>query len=495
MAETETLDGYELVNCVATGGVTQIWEIKRPGAAQSQAMKLLLPEAFNDPEHKKSLKHEATVGKSLSHPNLITILDLKITKKFGYFTMEYFRSPNLKGMIRGDHTLVKSKAKRVMECVSQALVHMHEKGWIHKDVKPDNVLLTKGGEVRLIDFSLASRAGNVVAHAMTRKSNIAIQGTRTYLAPELIRREVLTPSADIYSLGVLLYEMLTGNPPFRTANPNDLLMMQVRDTPANPASLDDNISPEADALVMKMLAKQPKLRQANMQEVFSEVRKIEFYKRDPQLVAKEKAEKVKGSDAQAMNDLLDSRMDVERQAKGIKLAPRNRNTMPTGAQVKELEKKPAPKPGAAAPAPAAGPAPAMPMPGYPGMPMPGMPPYGYPGMPMQPGMPMMGYPGYPGMPMPGMPMPGMPMPGMAPPPGYPGMPFPGQFPGQQFPGQQFPSAAMPGVPQPGGPVPQPAPPRPSPAVPPPVATQPKPAAPAPPAADIPVATLDDLQIE
>lgn len=498
MAEADLLDGYELVNCVATGSTAQIWEVKKPGGAQSLAMKLLLPEAFKEAEHKRVLKHEATVGKSFSHPHLINIMDLKMAKTFAYFTMEYFRSPNLKGMIRSDRALVKSKAKRVMECVSQALAHMHEKNWVHKDVKPDNVLLTKGGEVRLIDFSLTSRPGNAMAHAISRKSSISIQGTRTYLAPELIRRERLTHSADIYSLGVLLFEMLTGNPPFRTANPNDLLMMHVRDAPPPPTSIDNNITPEAEQFVLKLLAKNPKGRPATMMDVYTEARKLEFFKKDPMLLARETAEKVNASDAQQMNDLLDSRLDAKRTEQGIKMPSRPK---PKIVVPKDLEAQPVAKPAPAA----APPAPVATAPGaFPGMPQ-GMPPYGYPGMPP------MGFPGYPGMPMPGMQVPGMPMPGM-PMPGMPmgmppGMPMPGgqmppgqmppgQYPGMPpgYPGMAYPQPGAPqpalaAPPQPAGPAPQPAAPRPSPA-PAPVAPRP-----APPVEDIPVASIDDLLIE
>ncbi len=499
MADNETLDDYELINCIATGNATQVWEVRKTGAAQSMAMKLLLPEAFKDSETKGNLKHEGTVGKSLEHPNIIRIHELKMTRKFGYYIMEYFRGANLKGTIRNERAQVQGRAKRVMECLSQALGYMHEKGWVHKDVKPDNVLLTKGGEVRLIDFSLASRPGNVVVHALSRKSSIAIQGTRTYLAPELIRREVLTFSADIYSLGVLFFEMLTGNPPFRTGNPNDLLMMQVRDQPPVPSSIDSNITQEADQMVLKMLAKYPKGRPANMQEVYAAIRNLNIFKVDPIELARTTHEKVMASDAQAQHDKLNSRLDAERSAAG---GPRPAPAPKPAPKLVLPDEKPAAKPAAKAPAAAAPapPQPAMPVPmpgGYPGMGYPGMPgmpgmPMPMPGYPMQPGMPM-GFPGYPGMPgMPGMPgspaamggYPGMPMPGY---PMQPGMPMPGG----PMPGMPYPAPGVPAA----GPVPTTQPAAPRPVAPAPAA--PKPAAPAPaaPKQDLPMASIDDLEIE
>lgn len=495
MSDNEKIDEYELVNCVATGSATQIWEVKKSGSAQSLAMKLLLEEAFKDPEAKKALKHEATVGKSFEHPNIIQIYDLKLTKKTGYFTMEYFRAGNLKSLIRSSPAIAQARIKRLMESLAQALAYIHEKGWIHRDIKPDNVLLNKGGEVRLIDFSLTSKPSNAIMHAMTKKSKIVIQGTRTYLAPELIRREPLTPAADMYSLGVLLFEALVGAPPFRTANPNDLLMMHVRDKPATPSSIDDNITTDVDNLVMRMLAKKTKDRPGSMQELFAEVRSMKFFKEDPVEVAKARKDAAELSDAQANEDRLNSRRDAQRD------------------RTKDGERKPAPKPEPKVlPTTEKKPVAATQQPQQPQQP-----PYGYP---PQPGMPMPGYPGV----MPGQMPPGYVMPlGMMPaqpqgmPPGMmPGMPF-----GQTFPGYpQMPGYPPYGVPQPGAPVPQPGapgqqpgvfpqqgPPQPSlpsaPAPLPPAGA--KPPQPAPPKVspqvekkapdEIPMATFDDLEIE
>ncbi|WP_437188471.1 protein kinase domain-containing protein [Planctomicrobium sp. SH668] len=510
MADSDNIDDYELLNCVATGSATQIWEVRKGGSTQTQAMKILLPEAFKDAEAKKNLKHEANVGKSLEHPNIIRIQDFKMTRQHGYYVMEYFRGGNIKSSIRNDRAQVQAKAKRITECMAQALAHMHDKKWIHKDVKPDNILFTKGGEVRLIDFSLASRAGSAVVHAISKKSNILIQGTRTYLAPELIRREVLTHSVDIYSLGVTLYEMMTGVPPFRTANPNDLLMMHVRDRPVDPSAHDDNITPDADKFILKLLGKRPKERPATMNEVFAEARSLNFFKVDPLEHARVTREKFLASDAQMQNDRLDSRMDAKRTAEGgnqeAQAKPKKKIVVPLPEPM-----KPAKQPAAAAPVPAqphSGSMNPFPQPNYPGMfpgggmmpgmgmppgmqmpngQMPGMPP----GYPMQPGMPGQ-FPGYPGMPgqFPGMQMQYPPVPGQQ----YPGMP-----PGQPYPGMPMPGMPVPGMPQAGfpGAVPQPQVPQPAPPVP--VAPKPAPTQSAVPAPAAPkpaesITSLDDLDI-
>lgn len=498
MAENDTLDDWELVNCIATGNATQVWEVKKAGTAQPMAMKLLLAEAFSDPEQKKALKQEATLGKSLQHPNLIQITELKLNKKFGYFIMEYFRAPNLKAVIRTDPVGAQLRAKKMMECLALAVGHMHEKGWIHKDIKPENILVSKTGEVRLIDFSLASKPDSAVGHALTRKNNIVIQGTRTYLAPELIQRQRLTPAADMYSLGIVLYETLVGHPPFRTANPNDLLMMHVRDKPVPPMDLDDNITPELNQLVLKMLSKNPKDRPANMQELASSLRNLKFFKEDPAVVAKARSEKEAASASQVAEDRLNSRLDAQRtEAEGgvprKASPPKAKPPVPKPEPVKTAAKSPVASP---APPPAmAPPGPQFPGMGFPGVPMP--PGYPMPGYPMQPGMP---FGGYPGMPMaPGMPfgaypgMPGQPIP----PGGFPGQPMPMPIPPFPAPGGTMPTmvpipGATPGVsPAAATPV--------KPVAPPAGATPPKPTALPPaqtqPVEEIPMASMDDLQIE
>ncbi len=496
MADTDTIDDYELLNCIATGSATQIWEVRKTGSTQSLAMKILLPEAFKDAEQKGSLKHEANVAKSLEHPNIIRLMETKFTRKHGYFIMEHFRGGNLKSLIRNDHAPVKAKAKRLIECLSQAVAYMHDKKWIHRDIKPDNVLLTKGGDIRLIDFSLSSRAGNPIAHAMTRKKSIVIAGTRTYLAPELIRREVLTPSVDIYSLGILFFEILVGHPPFRHGNPNELLVMHVRDTAPPPSMYDSNITPEGDKMVAKMLAKFPKDRHSSMQEVYSEIRNLNLFHEDPMEHYKAKMKAFASSDAQTQNDRLDSRKDAERTATGEpRPAPKPKAKPKVVLPPEPVAPAKEPQPAAAA---AMVPPQAMPFPGMPGQfgPFPGMP---MPGYPMHPGMyPQAGMHPQAGMPMPGMPMPGYPM-------MQPGMPMPGmQMPGYPMmqPGMPMPQMPVPGAPFPSGvsqmpgaaaPIPQQVP-QAIPQLTPPTSSAPVKLSPEP-QNDAPLASIDDLEIE
>jgi len=456
---TNQIDQYQLVNVIATGGISQIWEVRHIATQQPYAMKLLLPESFADKQLRAELKTEATTTKLFEHPAIVRVLDITVNRDHAYFVMEHFRSTNLKQMIRGDLGGVHARLKKIVENLCSALALVHEKGWLHRDIKPDNLLVNRGGEIRLIDFSLASRIPSGFAKMMTSKGRVVIQGTRTYMAPEVIERSLPSVASDIYGLGVMLYEALTGRPPFVSKNPNDLLMMHIRDKPDKPSGYNSNVSTEMDQAVMGMLAKKPKDRPATMNEVFSAMRSIQMFKEDPAAFHQTKDKAAADRQASSLDVRVDSRVDAlrtpeERKAAADKAKEIARQTAATRVEAEKMmarksaskSEKSAAAAAAAAPQPAPAPAPQpMPMPmqgmypqqyGQPGM----MPQYGQPGMP--PGYPM------PGMPMPGY-MPGMPMPGMMP--GMPGMPAPGMMPpGYPMPGQGMP---QPGMPQPGLPAP------------------------------------------
>ena len=439
-----TIDGYELVSCIATGNVSQVWEVRDTGTGTAFAMKLLLPEALTDAEQKRTMKHEASVMKQLEHPNLVRFVDVRVARKSAYIVMELFRSVNLKALIRSDLHATHLRLKRIMECVTQALAYMHEKKWIHKDVKPDNILVTKGGEVRVIDFSLASRRSSSVGRMVTRKKSIVIQGTRTYIAPELVRREKLTHSADIYSLGVVFYEALTGRPPFMGANPNDLLMAHVRDHPDVPSSYHPNISPEADALAMRLLSKKPQDRPESMQELFAELRSLKFFKQDPEVYKKEHEAREKEKLETGVDQRLDSRADAARTEifgyQPMKAQP----AKPAPAVMERAASAPQPPP-----QPAPNFAPPQPMPWMQPMPQPMMPPPMPHQMPVPP--PLVGGAYHPGF------SPQLP-PGVMPPQPYPMPQAPGQQPVQQPAPPQTQQPAQPQTQQPAQPVAAPAPP-------------------------------------
>ncbi|MEO1995022.1 MAG: protein kinase [Planctomycetaceae bacterium] len=422
MSDGEQIVGdYRLLNLIASGNASNIWEVVEQGGTQAYAMKLLLPEKLADRDQKETLKREMKVGKLFAHPNFVSFHKLSITKKHAYLIMDYFRAPNLKSQLNLRPTEVHARLVKLVESVCLSLGHMHDHGWLHRDIKPENILFNKSSELRLIDFSLATRASSGLGKLVGGKAKV-IQGTRTYIAPETLLKKKPTEQTDMYSLGITLYECLTGQPPFRGSSPSDLLKRHLADVPLEPSELNENVTPEMDAFVLRMLSKKPKDRHESMNEVAAEFRSLKPFKEEisDRVARLEHEQKVAAEDkAMSLHSRLDSRTDAER----------TRIQLERGVPVERTPaSKPEPKP---EPKPAAASLPNQPMPGQP---MPGQP---MPGQPM-PGQPMMGQP-MPGQPMPGQPMPGQPMPGQP----MPGQPMPGQpMPGQPMMGQPMPGQPM-----------------------------------------------------
>lgn len=477
------IDDYELVNSIATGNYSQIWEVVDTATSEHLVMKLLLPDALAQSSQLGILKHEAKVAKSLEHPNLIKFHKLVSSKESAYIIMEYFRGASLNAQIFSDTAGLQQRFRKLFESICLALSYMHDRGWVHRDIKPDNILMNKGSELRLIDFSLSSKHATGLSKLFAGKKTI--QGTRTYIAPETLKKQAAVPQTDTYSLGITFYEILTGFPPFTGMSPNALLRKHLSTTPPPPSDVNPNVTPEMDRIILKMLAKKPANRHASMSELLAEFRGIKPF-HDEEGIGQEVEEE--SEESLANMGRITSRTDAER----------------TEEYLADPSSKPAPKPVTPKPQPVPQQPAAMPQqPAAYGQPMQPQPGYPYPQQPYppQPGMPQ------PGMPQPGMPQPGMPMmPGQPQMPGYPpGMPMQPQMPGQvplqpqmpMQPQQPLPPGYPVGTPQP-NPMPeqggqtQPVMPQP---VPQPIAPQPTPQQPSPPqpaaAAPAPEETRDD----
>ena len=341
------------------------------------------------------------------------------TKTHGYLLMDLFGHPNLKSARKADAEGTMSRVKKIVEGVCQGLGHMHEKDWLHLDVKPDNLLVAPDGEVRVIDFSLSIKQKSGIGALFGGKPK-EIRGTRTYIAPETLLKKAPTPLTDVYSLGITLYELLAGRPPFAGSDPNDLLRQQVKGA-APPASVfNENLTAETDKFLSRMLSKKPETRHQSMTEVYAEFRGLELFKQDPVELKKE-LKKKSAEDSLDNASRLDSRADATRTAKGIKPPPKPPQKKPRRSRRDDAKPKPAPAGGQ---------------------------PQGQPARPPQ-FTPAMGqFP--PGQMPPGQMPPGQFVPGQMPPGYYPPPQFmQGQYPppqGQPQPGQYPPGAYPPGQP-------------------------------------------------
>ncbi|HEY0983444.1 protein kinase domain-containing protein [Schlesneria sp.] len=436
MANEEQLvdDQYQLAVCIASGGSSQVWEVVEKTSGRHLAMKLLKTDVPDFKENKAQMKRESEIHKTFEHPLIVKFERYSSNRDHTYILMEYFRASNLKLQIKADSNSVHLKVRQLFEGICSALSHVHNKGFIHRDIKPDNVLMNKAGEVRLCDFSLSTRQATGLSKMFGGKLK-TIQGTRTYIAPETIRRRQPTIQTDLYSLGVLFFEVLAGKTPFQAPTPEELLQKHLGAEPPNPSEFNPNVTPEMDRIVAKLLKKKPTDRPASVDEVLQELKRIRIFKED---IIDAAAVKKANEDKDALEMLSEVRLDSRADAKLKEMLATNPEFAQKFAEEKlnqEKKKKAANqlqldriksaetedaarakgKKGAA-PAPAAQPVPPqvampMPMPGYP----PGFQPYppGYPGYP-QGQMPMMPPQMMPPQMMPPQMMPGMPqpMPGM-----------------------------------------------------------------------------------
>ncbi|MEM1061567.1 MAG: serine/threonine-protein kinase, partial [Planctomycetota bacterium] len=422
MSESQTVDEYELKSMVAKGGVAELWEATEGQAGRVVALKMLTEDGRQKSDVISMLKQEAAVGKTLSHENLMPAKKFVKNRKHCYLVLELFKAPSLKNALQKDVLSVQAKFKRLLEGVLGGLGHMHDRGWIHNDIKPDNVLISKSAEVRLIDYSLSVKGGG-----LGKLMGISqIRGTRTYIAPETIRKKFPTPQTDFYSLGVTLYEVLAGQVPFTSDNPNELLKKHLTAPPIPPSTLNENVTGDADKFVTRLLSKKPDHRPKDVAEMLAETRNMKFFKRDPgELLAEREAAEKASAATTSIGKRLDSRTDA---ARGGRHAPEGKRPDADKLLAAKNQKKPDPKKKSAKPAQPPMAAPAAGAAAGAAAPPPGYPPPGYPQhMAPPPGYgPPPGYfpPGFvPGQPMPAVP--GQPAPQQQSPPGYPpGYPYP-----------------------------------------------------------------------
>ncbi len=332
------IDEYQLLSCIATGTYSQVWEVKENEGSEHFAMKLLLPETLFDPDQMKMFKLEGKVGQAFDHPNFVKLHKFTANKKRAYLIMDFFRAPNLKTLIQNDLTAVQMRISKLFESACAALGHMHEKGWVHKDVKPDNILFSKGSELRLIDFSLSGRIVSGLGKLFAGKIQF-IQGTRTYIAPETIRKQHAVPQTDMYSLGVTIYEVLTGLPPFSGTSPDELLRKHIGEPAPAPSELNPNVTPEMDKLVLRMLAKKPAQRFADMNELYAEFRTLSVFQEDVKELADRNKQAGQEDFEDGLSNRLDSRSDAARGGRQYEGASED---VTTPKQKKPVANKPAP---------------------------------------------------------------------------------------------------------------------------------------------------------
>ncbi len=275
------LGPYRLAKYIRSGSSSQIWEAIRD-KKERFILKVLRPDFWGNKDEIGLLKHEFEVGKSLKHPTVIKIYEFNVEGKIAYLALEVFSPLNVKQAMQESHAKVLVHFAKIAEQMAMSLGHMHDKKWVHCDVKPDNFLLNDDGVIKLIDFTISRKAATGMIGRMFGKQKV-IQGTRSYMSPEQIRGQPLDGRADIYSLGCVFYQLLTGKPPYTGDSPNDLLQRHLTSGIPSAVVHNDNVMPELAALIRKMMAKKPEDRPVSMAEVVKELRANKPFKLAPKL--------------------------------------------------------------------------------------------------------------------------------------------------------------------------------------------------------------------
>jgi len=280
----EQIGGFRFVRTIHPGATSVVIEVVQESTQRRFALKQLLESHVSSAE-RKAFSFEAHLGMQLRHPNLIRVHEYIRDPVQPYFIMDLFPAIHMKLPIARPsvYPMPVEQLHRIMEQAAAALHYMHEKKWVHRDVKPENILVNKSGDVKVIDYALAMRPFGLLKTMM--KAKAPRQGTPSYMAPEQIRCESPTPAADIYSFGVTCYEIACGRPPFRANSQQELLNKHLTERPSPPSAHNPDITPEFSDLVLKMLQKKPKDRLASLEDFRLAFMRVRIYKNDPDPMA------------------------------------------------------------------------------------------------------------------------------------------------------------------------------------------------------------------
>jgi beta-lactam-binding protein with PASTA domain/tRNA A-37 threonylcarbamoyl transferase component Bud32 len=275
MTQPRLLGGrYELDGIVGRGGMAEVFRARDIRLDRVVAVKTLREDLARDATFQARFRREAQSAASLNHPSIVAVYDTgedaSGPSHVPYIVMEYVDGRTLRDLLRDDRRLLPERALEITDGVLRALDYSHRSGIIHRDIKPGNVMLTRTGEVKVMDFGIARAVSDAQA-TMTQTAQVI--GTAQYLSPEQARGERVDARSDLYSAGCLLYELLTGRPPFLGDSPVAIAYQHVRENPVPPSQLDPEIPPWADSIVLRAMAKDPAQRYQSAADMRTDIQR------------------------------------------------------------------------------------------------------------------------------------------------------------------------------------------------------------------------------
>ncbi|HUZ37371.1 MAG TPA: Stk1 family PASTA domain-containing Ser/Thr kinase [Streptosporangiaceae bacterium] len=275
MTQPRLLGGrYELDGVVGRGGMAEVFRARDIRLDRVVAVKTLREDLARDQTFQARFRREAQSAASLNHPSIVAVYDtgedMSEPAHVPYIVMEYVDGRTLRDLLRDDRRLLPERALEITDGVLRALDYSHRAGIVHRDIKPGNVMLTRNGEVKVMDFGIARAVSDAQA-TMTQTAQVI--GTAQYLSPEQARGERVDARSDLYSTGCLLYELLTGRPPFLGDSPVAIAYQHVRENPVPPSRLDPEIPQWADSIVLKAMAKDPGQRYQSATDMRTDIQR------------------------------------------------------------------------------------------------------------------------------------------------------------------------------------------------------------------------------
>jgi serine/threonine-protein kinase len=273
MEEPRRLGGrYELGQVLGRGGMAEVYLGHDTRLGRTVAVKTLRADLARDPSFQARFRREAQSAASLNHPAIVAVYDTGEDYIDGvsipYIVMEYVDGSTLRELLHSGRKLLPERAMEMTIGILQGLEYAHRNGIVHRDIKPANVMLTRNGQVKVMDFGIARAMGD---SGMTMTQTAAVIGTAQYLSPEQAKGEQVDARSDLYSTGCLLYELLTVRPPFVGDSPVAVAYQHVREEAQPPSVFDHEITPEMDAIVMRALMKDPNYRYQSADEMRADI--------------------------------------------------------------------------------------------------------------------------------------------------------------------------------------------------------------------------------
>jgi eukaryotic-like serine/threonine-protein kinase len=265
-------DRYEIQNRIGRGGMADVFLARDVLLDRPVAIKVLFPEFATDPNFVERFRREAQSAANLNHPNIVSVYDWGKYSNTYYMAMEYVQGRTLADILRANGHVSSVQAAEIASEVAAALSFAHRNGVVHRDIKPANILIGSAGQVKVADFGIARAMNAPTESNLTQVGSV--MGTATYFSPEQAQGAQPDPRSDLYSLGIVLYEMVAGTPPFTGENPVSIAYKQVHDSPKPLNQLVADVPRPFEAIVAKLLAKNPEQRYADADALRDDLRRF-----------------------------------------------------------------------------------------------------------------------------------------------------------------------------------------------------------------------------